>query len=99
VQALVQRGLQRPLGVLVEGAEEVVAAAEVVAAHLEAPQGVHLVVLDSEVLLHPVADPEILLEIPASLVAVMDPSERMDYLLSPMVPVRVPARASRGVPA
>jgi hypothetical protein len=78
---------------------EAVQVAEVVAAHLEAPQGVHLVVLGQEALHLLVVALEVYLVIPASLAVATDPLERMDYLLSPMVPVRVPVPASRGVPA
>jgi hypothetical protein len=81
----------------VEGSEEEEEVVVVVAVHLEVLQGVHRVVPDLEALLLPVADPEVLhLVIPVSPVAVTDPLERMDYLLSPMVPVRVLVLASRG---
>jgi hypothetical protein len=100
----VQRGLQRPLGVLVEGSEAVAAAVVLVeaaaaAVHPAVPQGVHLVVLGPEALRLLAVAPEVYLVIPASLVVVTDPSERTDYLPSLMVPVRVPVPAFRGVPA
>jgi hypothetical protein len=98
VRALVWLVLQLPpVEELVEGLVVVVAREEVVAAHLEVPQGVHRVVPDSGVPLRPEADLEVLPEILASLVAVTDLLEQMDYLLSPMVPVQVLVPAFRGV--
>jgi hypothetical protein len=73
-----------------EAAVAPVEVVEVVADHLEIP--------DPEVPLRPVADLEILPEIPANLVVVTGPSERTDFLPSLMVPVRVPVLAFRGVP-
>jgi hypothetical protein len=58
---------------------------------------VRRVVLDLVDLLLPVADPVVLhLVVPASLVVVTDPLEQTGYLLSPMVPVRVPVLAFWG---
>ena len=97
---LVQQVLQRPREDPVEGSEEEAAVAAVAVAApvlLEVRQGVHR------------ADPVVLLVVvdlgvhhlaaPASLVVVTDPLGRTDYLLSPMVPVRVPVLASWGDPA